>query len=58
MQALIREGRLHQATGLIETNRSGGMFTLDTFVKQLHDENVITREEALRYMRNPRALES
>jgi twitching motility protein PilT len=44
---LIRENRIFEIPNVIETNRSAGMTSLDTCLKQLVLNRLITREEAL-----------
>jgi pilus retraction protein PilT len=53
---LIRENKMHQARGIIETSRRDGMRTMDQALKTLYENGDIHYEDALRFMYNPRAL--
>jgi len=53
---LIRENKMHQALGVIETSRRDGMRTMDQALKTLHEKGEVRYEDALRFMNNPRAL--
>ncbi|MCU0724234.1 MAG: type IV pilus twitching motility protein PilT [Planctomycetes bacterium] len=57
-RAHIREDRLHQLTSVIETGGREGMHTLDQSLRDLFQTGRIPLEEALRYCRNPRELQS
>ena len=54
---LIREGKTHQVYSVVETSRRGGMQTLDSSLKSLYQQGLITREEALANMKNPKILD-
>jgi twitching motility protein PilT len=58
MQALIREGKMHQAMAMMETKRAEGMFTLDHSIKRLFEAGEISAQEAYRYLRNPKIITS
>jgi twitching motility protein PilT len=53
---LIRESKMHQALGSMETSRTEGMVTMDYALKQLVEQGQIEVEEALRYARNAKAF--
>ena len=53
---LIREGKTHHLYSVMETHGREGMHTLDLSLKGLYLRGAITKEEALRRMRNPDAL--
>jgi Tfp pilus assembly ATPase PilU len=40
----------------MEAGRADGMVTMDAALKRLHDDGEIAYEEALRYVRNAKAL--
>ncbi len=44
----IREGKTHQTRTIMEGARAEGMVVMDTRLKELHDEGLITYEEAAR----------
>lgn len=54
---LIREDKMHQALGIMESSRSMGMITLDTFLQRLYEAGVINYQDALRYINNPTLLQ-
>ena len=54
---LIREGKTHQVYSVLETNTKDGMVTLDRSVKNLYMEGLITYDEAVMHVRNPKELE-
>ncbi|MBI4544087.1 MAG: type IV pilus twitching motility protein PilT [Gemmatimonadetes bacterium] len=56
IRSLVRDGKMHQALGLIEASRRDGMMTLDAALAAALEVGDITYEEALRYARNPRSL--
>jgi len=53
---LIREGKTHQVYSIMETNTREGMVTMDKAIKKLLMEGVISHEEALAHVRDPKAL--
>lgn len=53
---LIRENKMHQALGMMETSKSMGMITMDASIHKLFTDGVIQKEEALRYMKNPKTI--
>lgn len=53
---LIRENKINQIRSIIETNREEGMVTMDTELKQLFEDGVISEEDAKLRMENPEYL--
>lgn len=53
---LIREGKTHQVQSVLETSHKEGMVTLDRSLKSLYNKGVITREEAIAHMKNPKEM--
>ena len=56
IRALVRDNKMHQALSMMEAGRKDGMITLDHALKDLYSEGMISYEDALRYLRNPRVL--
>ncbi|HJN76205.1 MAG TPA: PilT/PilU family type 4a pilus ATPase [Myxococcota bacterium] len=54
---LIRDGKMHQASSIMEGARGEGMVTMDRALKDLYTDGVISYEAALPYMRNPKVLD-
>lgn len=50
---LIREGKTHQITSVMQTNRKQGMMTMDDALVQLCHEAKISREMALQFAQDP-----
>lgn len=44
---LIREGKIHQLPGVIQTSQNVGMQTLEMHLKELVDRNIVSRETAI-----------
>ena len=55
---LVRDGKIQNIYGVMETQGRMGMYTMDTCLKHLYLEGTITREEARRRMKNPQLLDS
>ena len=53
---LIRENKMHQALGMMEASKSMGMITMDASIHKLFSDGIIQKEEALRYMKNPKTI--
>jgi twitching motility protein PilT len=53
---LIREQKSHQVYSVMETATREGMVTMDRSIKELYTGGLITREEAVSLMRNPKEL--
>lgn len=58
VRAIIREGKTHQLGSTMETSQGIGMITLDRTLMELARRNLITLDEAARYMKSPAALKS
>ena len=54
---LIREKKTHQLENVLTTGRKEGMRSLDTHLKELVSENIVTVEEAMRVAADPQALQ-
>jgi len=54
---LIREDKVQNIQGVIETQSRQGMWTMDAKVKELYLQGLIERGEAERRMRNPQLLD-
>lgn len=50
---LIREGKSHQLTSVMQTNRKLGMITMDDSIQQLYFNNTITKETAVQFAVDP-----
>ena len=53
---LIREGKTHQVYSVMETNTKDGMQTMDKSLKDLYLEGMISYEEAVAHVRNPKTI--
>lgn len=53
---LIREGKTHQVYSIIETATRDGMLTLDKSIKDLYMEGLITYDDAIAHVRNPKTI--
>lgn len=53
---LIREGRTHQIYSTMETSTKEGMITMDRSIKELYLDGMITYEEAISHVRNPKEI--
>lgn len=54
---LIREGKSHQLSSVMQTNRRLGMITMDEAIIQLYQERKITRENAIQFAQDPDTME-
>ncbi len=54
---LVREGKVQQIYGVMETQSRIGMYTMDFNIKDLYLKGIVEREEARRRMRNPTLLD-
>ncbi len=54
---LIREGKSHQLTSVMQTNRKMGMITMDEAILQLFFEGRIDREQAINFAQDPDGME-
>lgn len=55
---LIREGKSHQLTSVMQTNRKLGMMTMDEAIQQLYYSGRINREMAIQFATDPDAMEN
>ena len=55
---LIREGKTHQVYSVIETSTKEGMITLDRSIKNLFLQGLVTHDDAIMHVRNPKVLAS
>lgn len=55
---LIREAKMHQARGTMETSRRDGMRTMDMALRELYEGSLVEYEDVLRYLDNPRAIQA
>ena len=55
---LIREGKSHQLTSVIQTNRKMGMMTMDEALSQLYYTGRISREMAIQFAQEPDTMET
>jgi pilus retraction protein PilT len=53
---LIREAKMHQARGTMETSRRDGMCTMDMALRNLYESGQVEYEDVLRYLDNPRSI--
>lgn len=53
---LIREGKTHQVYSVVETGSKEGMITMDRSVKKLYNAGMISYEDAVSTMRNPKEI--
>lgn len=54
---LIREGKSHQLTSVMQTNRKLGMMTMDEALQQLYFAGRISREMAVQFAQDPDNME-
>lgn len=54
---LIRDEKNHQIYSVVETSSKEGMMTLDRCIKNLYNEGLISHDEAMSNMRNPKELQ-
>jgi len=55
---LIREGKSHQLSGVMQTNRKMGMITMDDAICQLYFEGRISRDMAIQFAQSPDTMET
>lgn len=55
---LIREGKSHQLTSVMQTNRKQGMMTMDEAIQQLYFAGRISREMAIQFAQDPDNMEN
>ncbi|MCB9530857.1 MAG: PilT/PilU family type 4a pilus ATPase [Myxococcales bacterium] len=56
IRTLIRDDKMHQAVSMMETRLGDGMLTMDRSLAELTRAGYITREEAMRYISNPKLI--
>lgn len=54
---LIREGKSHQLTSVMQTNRKLGMITMDDSIQQLYFQGRISKEVAVQFAVDPDSME-
>ena len=54
---LIREGKSHQLTSVMQTNRKAGMITMDEAISQLYYTGKISREDAVEFAQDVEGME-
>lgn len=55
---LIREGKTHQITSVMQTNRKQGMMTMDDALVQLYQEAKISRDMALQFAQDQESIKN
>ncbi|MBP9995982.1 MAG: type IV pilus twitching motility protein PilT [Lachnospiraceae bacterium] len=55
---LIREGKSHQLTSVMQTNKKMGMITMDDCIQSLYFANRITKDTAVQFAVDPDAMEN
>ncbi|MCH5275810.1 MAG: type IV pilus twitching motility protein PilT [Lachnospiraceae bacterium] len=55
---LVREGKSHQLTSVMQTNRKMGMITMDEAIQQLYYNGRITRDMAIQFAQDPDGMEN
>ena len=55
---LIREGKSHQLTSVMQTNRKLGMITMDEAIQQLYYNGRVTRDMAIQFAQDPDGMEN
>lgn len=55
---LIREGKSHQLSSVMQTNRRVGMITMDEAIAQLYYEGRIDRDMAIQFAQNSETMQS
>jgi twitching motility protein PilT len=55
---LIREGKTHQVYSVLETSTKEGMTTMDRSIKDLYMQGLISHDDAVAHVRNPKILSS
>ena len=53
---LIREGKTHQVYSIMETNVKDGMITMDRCIKDLYLDGLISYDDAIGHVRNPKTI--
>lgn len=53
---MIREGKTHQLTGIMQTNRRLGMITMDDSLYQLYEQGLIDKEHLIQFSQDSDAM--
>ncbi|MBP3577432.1 MAG: type IV pili twitching motility protein PilT, partial [Lachnospiraceae bacterium] len=53
---LIREGKTHQISGILQTSKKLGMQTMDDAIYSLYINRYISKDDAIGYAQDPAAL--
>ena len=53
---LIREGKSHQLSSVMQTNRKAGMITMDEAIRQLYVDGKIDRDMAIQFAQEPETM--
>jgi twitching motility protein PilT len=53
---LIREGKSHQITSIIQTSKQTGMITMDDALYELYQRRVVSKEDAILYAQDKNAV--
>ncbi len=53
---MIREGKSHQLTSVMQTNRKIGMITMDEAIMQLYNDHKITKANAIQFAQDPESM--
>ncbi len=53
---LIREGKSHQLSSVMQTNRKAGMITMDEAIRQLYTDGKIDRDMAIQFAQEPETM--
>ncbi|MBQ7065622.1 MAG: type IV pilus twitching motility protein PilT [Lachnospiraceae bacterium] len=53
---LIREGKTHQVGSILQTNKQGGMQTMDDALLSLYMSRKISKDNCIKYARDPEAM--
>lgn len=53
---LIREGKTHQVASILQTNKQGGMQTMDDALLSLYMSRKISMDNCIKYARDPEAM--
>ncbi|MFV0441780.1 MAG: type IV pilus twitching motility protein PilT [Lachnospirales bacterium] len=56
VKSLVRESKTHQIQNVIQTSAEIGMISMDNYLKNIYNKNLITIEDAMKYAVNPDAL--
>ena len=57
IRSLIRENKIHQIPGIIQTSSKAGMITMDEAICNFFYEGKIDRDQAIHFAQDPDAME-